>query len=82
MQQTSGSCCSNRTDGDEDETVDEVAVDVVDVDEVAVDEVAVAVSVSLLLMVCGNCDRSIGLVCTVVWVCFYVRHRQGKVFGE
>ena len=61
MQQTSGSSCSNRTDGDK-TAVDEVAVDLVAVDEVAVDEVAVAVSVTSLLMVCGNCDRSIGLV--------------------
>ena len=60
MQQTSGSPCSNRTDGDE-TAVDEVAVDMAAVDEVAVDEVAMVVSVSLLLMVCGNCGRSIGL---------------------
>ena len=59
IQQTSGSSCSNRTDGDE-TAVDE-AVEVVAVDEVVVDEVAVVVSVSLLLMVCGHCDRSIGL---------------------
>jgi len=50
MQQTSGSSFLNRTVGDES-----------DVDEVAVDEVAVVV-VFILLMVCGNCDRSIGLV--------------------
>jgi hypothetical protein len=67
MQQTSGSSCSNLTDGDE-TAVDEVAVDLV-----AVDEVAVAVSVTSLLMVCGNCDRSNGLEGTVVWVCFTVR---------
>jgi hypothetical protein len=46
MQQTSGSSVSTRTEDDE-----------TAVDEVAVDEVAVAVSVSSLLMVCGNCDR-------------------------
>ena len=61
MQQTSGSSGSNRNGGDE-TVVDEVGVDVAAVDEVAVDEVAMVVSVFLLLMVCGNCDRSIGLV--------------------
>jgi len=55
MQQTSGSSCSTRTEDDE-TAVDEVAVDVAAVDEVAVDEVAVVVSVTSLLMVCGNCD--------------------------
>ena len=60
MQQTSGSSCSNRTGGGE-TAVDEVTVDVAAVDEVAVDEVAMVVSVSLLLMICGNCGRSIGL---------------------
>ena len=60
MQQTSGSSVSTRTEDDE-TAVDEVlAVDVAAVDEVAVDEVAVAVSVTSLLMVCANCDRSIG----------------------
>ena len=55
MQQTSGSSVSNRTDGDES------AVDVaVAVDEVVVNEVSVVV-VSFLLMVCGNCERSICL---------------------
>ena len=59
MQQTSGSSCSTRTEGDE-TAVDEVAVDVAAVDEGGMDEVALVVSVSSLLMVCGNCDRSIG----------------------
>ena len=36
-------------------------MDAAAVDEVVVDEVAVVVSVSLLLMVCEHCDRSIGL---------------------
>ena len=50
MQQTSGSSFSDRNDGDES-----------DVDEVAMDAAAEVV-VFFLLMVCGNCDRSIGLV--------------------
>jgi hypothetical protein len=36
-------------------------VDDVAVDDVAVDKVAMAVVVSFLLMVCGNCQQSIGL---------------------
>jgi hypothetical protein len=55
MQQTSGSSVSTRTEDDE-TAVDEVAVVEVAVDEGAVDEVVLVVSVSLLLMVCGNCD--------------------------
>jgi hypothetical protein len=58
MQQTSGSSVSNRTDG-------ESAVDEVVVVEVAVDEdegsVVVVSFLLILLMVCGNCDRSICL---------------------
>jgi hypothetical protein len=61
MQQTSGSSCSNRTGGGE-TAVDEVAVDVAAVNEGTMDEVALVVSVSSLLMVCANCDRSNGRV--------------------
>ena len=62
MQQTSGSSVSNRrTDGDE-SAVRSAVVDEVVVDEVAVDEDEGSVLVvSFLLMVCGNCDRSICL---------------------
>ena len=60
MQQTSGSSCSTRTEDDE-TAVDKVAVDAAAVDEGGMDEVVVVVSVSLLLMVCGNCDRSSSL---------------------
>ena len=59
MQQTSGSSCSNLTDGDE-TAVDEVAVDVVAVDEEGMYEVVVVASASFLFMVCEHCDRSIG----------------------
>jgi hypothetical protein len=50
MQQTSGSSFLNRTVGDESA-----------VDEVAMVEVPVVLVVSFLLMVCGNCARSICL---------------------
>ena len=58
MQQTSGSSCSTRTEDDE----IAMAVEVAAVDEEAMDKVVVVVSVSSLLMVCGNCDRSNGRV--------------------
>jgi hypothetical protein len=61
MQQTSGSSGSNRNGGDE-TVVDEAAVAVVAVNEGTMDEVALVVSVSSLLMVCANCDRSNGRV--------------------
>ena len=55
MQQSSSSSLSQCTDGDAAFAVDEVAVDKVDVVGVAV-----AVVVSFLLIVCGNCGQMIG----------------------
>ena len=75
MQQSSSSFLSQWTDGDA------FAVDDVAVDEVAVDKVAMAVVVSFLLMVCGNCDQMIS------WfnggaVVFYGGERRVDVIGE